>query len=217
MATLAHHTAPNKNQLHRPPRLPPMHEASQPSHEPLLLNTSPSRAAMVSTRSSGASASSASASSTSTSSSSLPALTFTPVASIAPAVAAARAAFDSGKTRPLAWRRAQLHAIKKLVEENTDRIVEALRRDLRRPELEGVVAEVRVVVGGGERKPCVAHVQARRCGCAGPRRARESALVAPSSTFPPWTSPARHIPPHPLPFPPPPPSPSCSATPSSLR
>jgi acyl-CoA reductase-like NAD-dependent aldehyde dehydrogenase len=73
-------------------------------------------------------------------------LKYTPVGDIPGIVAATRAAFDAGTTRPLAWRRAQLRAIKALVEENADAFKAALQADLRRPEFECVVHESFVVV-----------------------------------------------------------------------
>lgn len=62
-------------------------------------------------------------------------------ADYADAVTAARAAFDSGRTRPLAWRRAQMAAIGKMVDENEAAIAEALRRDLGKPRLEALAYE----------------------------------------------------------------------------
>lgn len=71
------------------------------------------------------------------------ALKYTPVDQIPGIVAAARAAFDADKTRPLEWRKRQIRQIKNMMAENTAAIVEALKADLRRPEMEGVMAEVR--------------------------------------------------------------------------
>ncbi len=82
------------------------------------------------------------ASSTSSAAAGAP-LAFTPIPDIGGAVAAARDTFNSGRTRPLEWRRRQLKGIIRLVEENQDRIVEALSRDLHRPHFEGVLLEVR--------------------------------------------------------------------------
>jgi aldehyde dehydrogenase (NAD+) len=59
-----------------------------------------------------------------------------PIEEIAPVVARLRKTFDSGKTRPLAWRRAQLEALIRFAKENGDALVEALQADMGKPELE---------------------------------------------------------------------------------
>jgi aldehyde dehydrogenase (NAD+) len=51
---------------------------------------------------------------------------------ISQVVATARTAFESGKTRPLAWRKAQLVAMIKMLEENADEFSAALKQDLGR-------------------------------------------------------------------------------------
>src|SRR5262245_30367686 len=53
-----------------------------------------------------------------------------------------RTTFESGKTRPLDWRRAQLQALKALVREHGDELVEALQADLRKPVFEAWAADV---------------------------------------------------------------------------
>lgn len=58
----------------------------------------------------------------------------TPVDAIPGIVASARAAFDTGKTRPLKWRVQQLEAIIRLCEENKDAITRAIQADLGRAE-----------------------------------------------------------------------------------
>jgi aldehyde dehydrogenase (NAD+) len=57
-------------------------------------------------------------------------------------VAKLRAGFDSGRTRPLDWRREQLRALKALVRERGDELVEALQADLRKPTLEAWATDV---------------------------------------------------------------------------
>ena len=81
---------------------------------------------------------------------------FTPVAALPGIVAAARAAFASGKTRDVAWRKAQLRAIIRAVEENMGAISEALQADLRRPQFEVVVAEALTVTA--EARHALAHL-----------------------------------------------------------
>jgi aldehyde dehydrogenase (NAD+) len=51
---------------------------------------------------------------------------------ISQVVATARAAFESGKTRPLAWRKAQLLSMIKMLRDNTDDFSAALKQDLGR-------------------------------------------------------------------------------------
>ena len=57
-------------------------------------------------------------------------------------VARLRASFDAGRTRPLAWRRRQLEGLLAFARENADRLVEALRADLGKPELEARTADL---------------------------------------------------------------------------
>ncbi|MDE0884921.1 MAG: aldehyde dehydrogenase family protein [Myxococcota bacterium] len=64
------------------------------------------------------------------------------VSEIPSLVAGLRASFESGKTRPLSWRRAQLEALLRLVEENDDALVAALQADLGKPELEARAADI---------------------------------------------------------------------------
>ena len=47
-----------------------------------------------------------------------------------------RETFDSGRTRPLAWRREQLKRLKDLVSERSGEFVTALQADFGKPELE---------------------------------------------------------------------------------
>ena len=60
------------------------------------------------------------------------------------AVATARAAFDRGVTRPIAWRRAQLEALLTLLEEGEDRLLAALATDVGKPRLEGWTTDLGV-------------------------------------------------------------------------
>jgi len=57
-------------------------------------------------------------------------------------VASARAAFNSGRTRPVEWRVTQLHALLSLLEENEKLICEALYKDLRKPRQESITLEI---------------------------------------------------------------------------
>lgn len=65
-----------------------------------------------------------------------------PVDDIPPLVARLRATFDSGKTRPLAWRRAQLQALLRFHKEQAEPLAEALRADLGKPTMEAYAADI---------------------------------------------------------------------------
>ena len=65
-----------------------------------------------------------------------------PIDEIAPLVARLRKTFDGGRTRPLAWRRAQLEALIRFARENSDALVEALQADMGKPELEARAADI---------------------------------------------------------------------------
>jgi aldehyde dehydrogenase (NAD+) len=56
-----------------------------------------------------------------------------------------RATFDSGRTRPLAWRLEQLAGLRRLVGEGDAELVDALRQDLGRPAMEAFVADIGAV------------------------------------------------------------------------
>lgn len=59
-------------------------------------------------------------------------------------VAAVRKTYDSGRTRPLAWRRAQLKALLGLLSEREEELLAALRTDLGKNPLEGYLTEVSI-------------------------------------------------------------------------
>ncbi|MDA8314215.1 MAG: aldehyde dehydrogenase family protein [Actinomycetota bacterium] len=60
-------------------------------------------------------------------------------------VAALRRSFDSGLTRPLSWRRAQLVAFKSLLRQGEDELVGAMRADLGKPALESRLTDLSFV------------------------------------------------------------------------
>ena len=66
-------------------------------------------------------------------------------------IAQLRAAFESGKTRPIEWRLDQLERIEAMMRENADALLEALRQDLRKPELEARMADVAYVAADARR------------------------------------------------------------------
>ncbi|MBU2956077.1 aldehyde dehydrogenase family protein [Paracoccus sp. 1_MG-2023] len=70
---------------------------------------------------------------------------FTPIPQMQAEVARLRAAFDSGRTRPLEWRRAQLQAILRLLKEREGDIIAAIHADLRKGRLESWMAEIALI------------------------------------------------------------------------
>lgn len=69
----------------------------------------------------------------------------TPMTSIAGIVATLRTTFHSGHTRPLEWRRKQLHGIIAMLEENEPAFLAALKTDLGKPEVEGFITDIAFV------------------------------------------------------------------------
>jgi len=68
-------------------------------------------------------------------------LTTTPVGSISEVVDGARAAFASGRTRPLAWREDTLRRLRRLLVDRTDELEKAMADDLRRPAFEAWIGD----------------------------------------------------------------------------
>jgi len=58
-----------------------------------------------------------------------------------------RAAFRSGRTRPLPWRRRQLEGLVRMLQTHEAEILDALRADLGKPALEGYLTEIGFVTG----------------------------------------------------------------------
>ena len=57
-----------------------------------------------------------------------------------------RRSFESGRTRPLSWRRDQLRRMKKMLKECEDELLGALTADLGKPPLEAWVSDIAIVV-----------------------------------------------------------------------
>jgi aldehyde dehydrogenase (NAD+) len=57
-------------------------------------------------------------------------------------VAALRTSYNAGITRPLSWRRAQLEAMRRLLSEREDDLLDALAADLGKPAVEGWMTEL---------------------------------------------------------------------------
>ncbi len=68
--------------------------------------------------------------------------TVTPLHEIAPKVDTARAAFATGSTKPLAWRRATLERIRDLVEARETQLLDALAADFAKPRFEAWTSEL---------------------------------------------------------------------------
>jgi aldehyde dehydrogenase (NAD+) len=83
-----------------------------------------------------------------------------------PLVGELRDAFERGHTRPLPWRRAQLEALLRLLEEGEAELTAALAEDLGRPSLEAYAADV------GTTKVEVKHLLKHFESWSKPRRAR---------------------------------------------
>lgn len=65
-----------------------------------------------------------------------------PIDAIAPLVGRLRQTFDSGRTRPLEWRKGQLEALIRFAREEGDALVEALQADMGKPEFEARAADI---------------------------------------------------------------------------
>ena len=68
--------------------------------------------------------------------------TVTSLDEIAPKVGAARAAFATGSTKPIAWRRATLERIRTLLEERESPLLDALAADFGKPRFEAWTTEL---------------------------------------------------------------------------
>jgi aldehyde dehydrogenase (NAD+) len=56
-----------------------------------------------------------------------------------------RATYESGRTRPAAWRKEQLRALDSLLRDGEAELLDALRRDLGKPSLEGFITDIAFV------------------------------------------------------------------------
>ncbi len=76
---------------------------------------------------------------------SLPPVPHADVDGIPDLVARLRNRFQTGETRPLAWRLEQLKALESMLRDNEATLIEALGADLRKPEIEGFLMDVGIV------------------------------------------------------------------------
>lgn len=88
-----------------------------------------------------------------------------------------RRTFRAGKTRPLAFRRRQLEAMRRMIEENEAIFLDALQEDLRKPAFEAILAETGFLVG--EIKHALKHLDR----WAAPRRVRAPLAVKPGTAY----------------------------------
>jgi aldehyde dehydrogenase (NAD+) len=85
-----------------------------------------------------------------------------------------RATFDSGRTRPLAWRQAQLAGLRRMMEEAEGELVDALKADLGRPTTEAFAADI------GHTKQELRHYAKHVARWMKPTKVRLPATVAPA-------------------------------------
>ena len=64
---------------------------------------------------------------------------------IADTVSSLRTTYNSGKTRPLAWRKQQLEALVRMMEDNEPAFSAALKADLGKPDVEGFITDIAFV------------------------------------------------------------------------
>ena len=90
------------------------------------------------------------------------------------AVKTLRATFESGRTRPLAWREAQLAGLRRMMEDGESELVEALQSDLGRPRVEAFAADI------GHTKQELRHLAKHVSSWVKPSRVRMPATVRPA-------------------------------------
>lgn len=88
-----------------------------------------------------------------------------------------RDTFDAGATRPLEWRRAQLDAMQRLLEENDSAIADALHADLRKPAQEVVLGETALLFSE------IRHARARMERWSRPRPVETPPIAQPGRSF----------------------------------
>jgi len=85
-----------------------------------------------------------------------------------------RATFDSGRTRPLQWRRRQLEGLLKMMKEHESDFVDAISADLGRPVMEAFAADI------GHARLQIKHVLKHFEGWAKPTKVNPGALSQPA-------------------------------------
>jgi len=85
-----------------------------------------------------------------------------------------RRTFETGRTRPVEWRKAQLTGLLRLLDEHDAELTEALQADLGRPSMEAYAADL------GHAKGEIRHLRANVARWARPRRVKVPPTVAPA-------------------------------------
>jgi len=88
-----------------------------------------------------------------------------------------RATFDSGRSRPLAWRKEQIAGLRRMMEEGEEELLEALRVDLGRPKVEAFAADL------GHTKQELRHLAKHVDGWVKPTRVKVPLTVAPAKAW----------------------------------
>jgi aldehyde dehydrogenase (NAD+) len=108
---------------------------------------------------------------------SLPPVPHADVDSIPDLVANLRAHFDSGVTRPLAWRLEQLKKLEAMLRDNEATLSAALTADLRKPEIEGFMMDIGIVATE------IADMRKRLASWMKPQRAATPIAIQPAKSF----------------------------------
>lgn len=103
--------------------------------------------------------------------------TVTPLDEIAPKIAAARAAFATGSTKPIAWRRATLERIRDLVEAREPQLLDALAADFGKPRFEAWTTEIGFTISD------INHTLAHLSSWMAPDRVATPLAFKPGSSF----------------------------------
>jgi aldehyde dehydrogenase (NAD+) len=90
---------------------------------------------------------------------------------------ALRATFESGRTRPLAWRTAQIAGLRRMMEDADAELTEALRQDLGRPSMEAYAADI------GHTKAELRHIEKHLGSWVRPRKVRVPMTAAPAKAW----------------------------------
>jgi aldehyde dehydrogenase (NAD+) len=88
-----------------------------------------------------------------------------------------RTTFESGRTRPLAWRKAQLAGLRRMLDEGEAELVEALRQDLGRPTVEAFAADI------GHAKAEVRHLHQHVAAWTRPKKVSVPLTVVPARAW----------------------------------
>jgi aldehyde dehydrogenase (NAD+) len=106
-------------------------------------------------------------------------MTITPPAPVDAAlvVKQLRATFDSGRSRPLEWRQAQIAGLRRMLHEREEELVDALRVDLGRPRTEAYAADI------GHTKAELRHMQKHLGSWVKPTKVRVPLTAAPGKAW----------------------------------